>query len=175
MQASFQMLALQAAVEGGLKPHRPVRGLIVSVLEYKKPYAPKRKCKGCKETYEYSSYRFVADEGKYRCPMCDTVQELTPLKTDQLVVQQPTLYRVVTERTDWQLTQARAEIQQVADVMETMRKYGRGFVPPNRERCVDTRFGQCPYYGPDNLGGEVVEGQGFVKVQSLQYLERSEV
>src|SRR5581483_4569462 len=54
-QADFQLLALKDLLTR--KGHNPdeVQGVMVSVLEKPREYTPKRKCKGCGETFELGS------------------------------------------------------------------------------------------------------------------------
>jgi hypothetical protein len=161
MQADFQMLALWA-----LTGERP-QGIIVQVLEKPRLYIPKRKCKGCKELYEMSTYIIAAD-GKYSCPMCGFVQELSAYEPK--VDRHPEFYRVPVTRTVDELNASRQEIRAIADRMAIMETQGKGAELRNKAACVHFNFGECPYFEVHKGNLDISQGQGLVQIDPLKYV-----
>lgn len=171
-QADFQMLALQneiaeqfkrsdARVVGGTWA-MPVNGLLINVIEKPKDYIPKRKCKVCEKSWDFSSWIAVG-EG-YSCPMCGNVQRLKAVKIEEHD-DTAQCFRVVVERTASQLEASKKEIAAVAIQMRDMQavmslEEAQSF-PPNREACLDLskKYGQeCDYFRPHNYEGLVTIG-----------------
>jgi len=137
MQASFQILALQAKLQ-----NETVQGVLVNVLEKTKRYIPQRKCKQCERSYEFSSWISV-EEGS-ACPVCRNVQKLGPLKNDSKI-QSPSYYRIAVSRTRPQIEKALQDIQVVGERMERMRRLGVETEPWYFENCTEYKRA-CPYF-----------------------------
>jgi hypothetical protein len=174
MQADFQMLALGEMV--GLEN---VNGMLIGVIEKPYEYVPKRKCKGCGKTYEFSCY--VAVEDKYKCGWCGHVQVLSPVTKPVGYTKEPFSYYIRVERTVEQLRYSLAAIRMVAiqmwDLIEHYEgnkrvyiEYGLGPVR-NTLNCVDSIYGPCEYYNAHVSPGRGAEEDGtLVKVDSLRYM-----
>ena len=172
-QADFQLLALTNLLENsprnelapyGLSP--TVRGVLVSVLEKPREYSPRRKCKGCGETWEMVSYRVTA-EG-HSCPMCGHVQHLKPYAPT--VVPTADYFRMIVTRTPEQLEVARREITQVADRMDYMVTVGMEDTPPNRDNCIQNRWHRKCEYAEQHIAGRAVSEPEFVQIDPYKYI-----
>lgn len=164
-QADFQLLALQAEL-GRNKTGSTLRGVLVSVLEKPREYTPMRKCKDCKGSYELSAYR--EHENGNICPMCGSIQKVTPYKPT--VANTPEYFRLIVTRTPDQLETARREIMMVTEMMEDMRERGRDSVVPNRDNCISNRYHtECSYAENHTAGNPVGEPQ-FVQIDPYKYI-----
>ena len=164
MQASFQMLALQARINTsrivdpkeipGLVMSHHVEGVLVNVLEKPHRHVPQRKCKSCQEQYEYATWIPTGD-GKYSCPVCGNRQELQPLKENPKVTN-PAYYRIMVQRTKEQLDKARQDIIQVGERMEAMRAGGLYSEVWNTESC--TQYSRpCQYFTNHTCNSSTLE------------------
>lgn len=161
LQASFQMLALQATI------NEPVQGVLVCVLEKPKLYVPKRKCGGCGEMYEMATF-LPTGEGLYACPMCGNRQKLKPYEPK--VQHRPDFYRMKALRTQEELVRDRDRITKIAIQMEDMRLGGLEAAVPNSEACVHEWFGPCEYYNPHIQGFDSAEEPTFETVDAAKYV-----
>lgn len=163
MQASFQMLALQEQIK------EPVQGVLVSVLEKPRMYIPKRKCKGCGESFEMGLYLSTGDG--HACPSCGTVQKLSVYEPKVKLT--PQFYRVVAVRNEEQLKQALSEITQTADLMDALGEAEHEVVtvPPTRENCVHPIYGTCEYYKLDTYGIPPEEDEFLEQRDPIRYVQ----
>lgn len=172
-QADFQILALTDL----LKNYPPferrvvgkidtVQGVLVSVLEKPREYIPKRKCKGCGETYPLEAF-FVCVEG-HRCPVCGNTQKLKPYIAKEAPIAE--YYRLTITRTPGQLETARREITQVALAMEELRTRGMESLPPNRDNCITNRYHRKCEFAENHIAGRVVGEPEFAKVDAYKYI-----
>lgn len=143
MQASFQILALQSLLDSQGQGET-VQGVLVNILEKPKKYIPKRKCKGCEEYYEYSTWIPTGD-GRFSCPVCGNKQELIRLK-DNPTTRPPSYYRIVVTRTKAQLDRAKAEMIQVGERMTRMSERGLESEVWQTENCIQFKR-PCSYFG----------------------------
>lgn len=145
-QADFQLLALSEKVG------EQAKGVLVSVLETPRKYIPKRKCQGCKETFELASYLPTSD-GKYACMMCGTKQALKPYvpRTDEQI----TCFRQLATRSagalslaDWQISTVREEMMGLWDGHDIDAYFNTEncVQPYNRRTC---RYFNLHVYGSD--------------------------
>jgi CRISPR/Cas system-associated exonuclease Cas4 (RecB family) len=163
MQADFQMLALREQV--GESP----QGILVCVLEKPREYIPKRKCTGCKESYEMGLFFTTGEGGVYACPGCSMKQKLSPYEPKSPKV--PEFYRITATRTAEQLDTARREIGKVAVSMIDMINNGKLSVVPNRDNCINNRYhSRCVYAEPDIAGREPDGSFGFIRIDSKGYM-----
>jgi hypothetical protein len=161
MQASFQALALQ------YKLGVPVQGAVVNVIEKPRVYIPKRKCKSCGEMYEFASY-IPAGEAGYSCPVCGHIQKLN--KYEPKVQPTPEFFRILVHRTQEELQRDLKQIMDTAFAMQNMITTGRDAQPPNREACVDARFGPCDYFKNHKYNISVHEDDRMEKKDTSKYM-----
>lgn len=165
-QADFQMMALQHYLDSKSIDDR-VQGVLVSVLEKPHEYIPKRKCAGCKETYELASY--LPCEKGFSCPVCGVIQELSPYIPK--VPKIPEYFQITVNRTAEQLAVARAEITEVAIKMARMREIGLSAEVPDRDNCVNNRHRrECEFHAPHTYGSAVADDARFVIVDATKYM-----
>ena len=176
MQASFQTLALQhkLRVDGAVGE---VQGVMVSVLEKPRTYVPKRKCKGCSELLEMSTYLSVVGGGS-ACPLCGHVQELTPYNPKSRP--EPSYFRFAVTRTQEQLNNHKQNIQLTAEDMRFIQIDYERHIYANYESCIDTRsrgsYAECAFFKRHTYGDQ--NNDGLVQVADpLRYVygEREEV
>jgi len=168
-QADFQILALQHRLEETPRHSGDdisVQGVLVSVLEKPRQYTPKRKCKGCGETWELDSFRPTATG--HACPMCGAEQKIKPYVPT--VVPTPEFFRIVVTRSPQQLETSRREFAMVAEAMEQMRVLGKEIAIPNRDNCISNRYHKKCEYAEQHIGGLPVAEPQFVKVDPFKYL-----
>ena len=175
-QADFQILALQEHLNNGIfNVHdeeqrfvdKSVQGILICVLEKPHEYIPQRRCAKCKGMYDLQLYTPV--EHGFRCPACETVQELSPYVPK--VPKVPDYFRVAAIRTPEQLEIALEEITEVAVRMERMREKGMEVETPNRDACVNNVYRrQCPYMEPHTYGGTTAEDARYEKVDATRYM-----
>lgn len=176
-QADFQLLALQNLLHNGwkdatirtLQAHNPtddIRGVLVSVLEKPREYTPRRKCKGCSDTYDLSSFR-VVDTG-HACPMCGHVQHLKPYTP--AVPSSPDYFRMTVTRTPEQLEVARREILQVAQAMDDMVDDGMSYITPNRDNCIQNRWHRKCEFAENHIAGREVGEPEYIQIDPYQYI-----
>jgi hypothetical protein len=168
-QADFQLLALHHLIEQRPRHHdndTTIRGVLVSVLEKPREYVPRRKCKGCENTYDLSSYRTHADG--QMCPMCGYVQNIKPYIPS--VPSAPEYYRLVVTRSPEQLEVARREITMVAEAMADLRDQGPTSVVPNRDNCISNRYHSVCAYAEDHIGGTTVAEPKYVRIDPYRYI-----
>lgn len=172
-QADFQILALDEWIhEKGRNSGTIVQGILVCVLEKPHEHTPRRKCQGCKETWDLAS--FIPESEGFRCPMCGCVQELSPYVPK--VPKVPDFFRITVTRNPTQLAIAKQEMVQVAQEMEAMRKHGLASVVPNRDACVNNvHRRECEYHGPHTYGGTVAEDHRYVQIDATKYMGLPEV
>lgn len=176
-QADFQILALQEYLQSEhskamceMYGCHQVQGILICVLEKPRDYTPKRKCSGCSDTYELSSY-LPTSEG-FMCPVCGKVQQLK--RYEPKVPRVPAYFRIVATRTPEQLAVAREEMIQVAVEMDRVRRGGK-FIP-NRDNCVNNAHRRiCEYFHPHTYGGTTSDSQEFVQIDPLGYTGIREV
>lgn len=189
MQADFQLLTLTEHLHSqGITA--PVNGVLVNVCEKPKEYTPERTCKNkeCGVKIPLASY-LPAPPGQHTftsggkkpktttldaskcgvCPFCGNVQELKAYEST--VDRRPVYYRLITTRTEEELQESAVHIEYVALAMEMVRQLGRHSIPPNRESCVDTIFGDCEYYKNHKYGVDVSEDDDLVKRDATKYVE----
>jgi hypothetical protein len=173
MQANYQILALQFQINQreylpiGDPSELKVQGILVNVLEKPKRYIPKRKCKTCQESYEFSLW-IPTGEGTWCCPVCGSRQELQKLKENPSVTP-PAYYRIVVTRTPEQLAQARGEMIVVGQRMIMMQTNGLHAEPWTRDNCVDQRWGRaCQFFSPHLTGQSTLENPGFIQVEDYR-------
>lgn len=141
MQADFQMLVMQAKF-----PERPIRGVIVNVLEKPRPYVPKRTCKNCKIVLEMAA--FIATSEGHCCPMCGVEQKLSVSKGPR-VERKYECWRFLVTRTSERLERSLNEIRGTATTMSGMISMGMDTASPNRSNCCIPRFKKkCEYFTP---------------------------
>lgn len=178
-QADFQILALQHMLavktqEENYIPLEPaeinVQGVLVSVLEKPREYTPRRKCKGCGDTYDLAAYLPHADG--YLCPMCGCVQQLK--RYEPKVEPRPEFWRMTVTRNPEQLAHAKIEIIRTAYAMEGLRTSGpAGFhaPPPNRDNCYSNKWHRPCEFADAHTAGAVVQPPDFVQVEDpLKYI-----
>ena len=172
-QADFQLLALTNLLQN--YPHSErftnsatdeVRGILVSVLEKPRDYTPKRKCKGCSNSYELESYLIHADG--HMCPMCGYVQKLKPYTPT--VPLAPEFYRLIVTRSPEQLAIARNEIAMVAEAMDDLRESGMLSIVPNRDNCISNKYHRQCDFAEQHIAGVNVEEPTFVKIDPYKYI-----
>lgn len=140
MQASYQMIT---AIEN----FKDVPGIVVNVIEKPTIYVPKRKCKGCGQQFEYSSY-IVGEDGKHACVVCGHVQKLSALDPNKPNMTEPQYWRFLVTRTPQQLQQHEQEICETRLCMEHLdwaQTHTGVYHSPNRDNCNHTIWGQCEY------------------------------
>jgi len=137
MQANFQCLTLQATL------NEPVQGVLINVLEKPIIRAPKRKCKGCGSLQEFTTYIEVG-ENLYACPLCSYKQQLKQVEAKS-EAPRCNFYRLPVFRTQGQLEQAAAEIDNVAQSMLHLVKEGMLANAPRRPECAGQRWGPCEF------------------------------
>ena len=173
-QADFQLLALTDLLEN-YPPWAPspgrgkidtVRGVLVSVLEKPREYTPRRKCKGCSDTYDLES--FIPTPEGHKCPACGTVQHMKPYVPT--VVPMPDYWRMIVTRTPDQLEVARREILCVAGDMQDMMNSGMESVVPNRDNCISNRWHRKCEYAEQHIAGKAVAAPEFVQVDPYRYI-----
>lgn len=166
-QADFQLLALQnKLLTNATGTNDTIRGVLVSVLEKPREYTPRRKCKGCGETWELESYRAVPDG--HACPMCQHVQKLKPYIPT--VVPMPEYFRMIVTRTPEQLEVARREIAMTAELMQDMIEDGRDSVVPNRDNCISNRWHRKCEFAENHIAGREVGEPEYVKIDPYKYI-----
>jgi uncharacterized Zn finger protein (UPF0148 family) len=166
MQANYQLIALKEflSLNGG---EYGVQGILINVLEKPKRYIPKRKCKQCNESYEFSMWIPIGD-GQWCCPVCGSRQVLQKLKENPSTVP-PAYYRIVVTRTPEQLAHAREEMITVGQRMLAMQAGGLRSEPWNRDNCVDQRWGrECQFFTPHLHGQSTVNDPGFIQVEDYR-------
>lgn len=178
MQGTFQILALREMMRGMGRDPNAVQGVLVRVIEKPDEYVPKRKCKGCGKVLEMGTYLWVEGEGLWACPLCGEKQMLT--KAKEKVEKEVMGWQIPVTRGERELEQGMREIRWVADMMMRMREMcgdGRpewSSIVPNRENCIGMWGRECEYYEPHLRGLDVREEEGYVKVESLRYMEKDE-
>ena len=172
-QADFQLLALEHTIHNTSRDWPPegrddttVRGVLVSVLEKPRDYTPKRKCKGCSNSYELESYLIHADG--HMCPMCGYVQKLKPYTPT--VPLAPEFYRLIVTRSPEQLAIARNEIAMVAEAMDDLRESGMLSIVPNRDNCISNKYHRQCDFAEQHIAGVNVEEPTFVKIDPYKYI-----
>jgi hypothetical protein len=184
-QADFQILALKNLVNSRefspkiiqlMEQHgnstSEVQGILVCVLEKPHEYVPKRKCAGCKETWEMSS--FIPQSEGFMCPSCNCVQELSPYIPKSPKV--PEYFRITVTRDARQLEIAKHEILRTANRMEAVRANGMEAEIPNRDACVNNvHRRECEYHAPHTYGGTTSDGTKYVQIDSTKYMGLAEV
>lgn len=176
-QADFQMLALQEYLRTAVtKEGDPlqqemninVQGVLVCVLEKPHEYIPKRKCAGCKNSYELMA--FIPKAEGFMCPVCGVVQKLNPYVPK--VPKEPDYFRITVTRSAEQLEIAKREILHVAEEMEMMRSGGMSTALPNRDACVNNvHHRECEYHAPHTYGGSTGDpGMGYVTIEATKYM-----
>lgn len=171
-QADFQILALTHHLESmpetaETQGQLAVQGILVCVLEKPHEYIPKRKCAGCKASYELELYRPV--EHGFVCPACNVVQELSPYIPK--VPKIPEYFRISVTRTSEQLAVAKREITTVAIQMESMRRDGMESVIPDRDACVNNVYRrECAYHAPHTYGPSTAEDHRYVTIDATKYM-----
>jgi len=168
MQADFQMLALDAAYPASERKgdNEEICGLLVNVIEKPRQSTPRRKCKGCKETYDYMSYLNTVDG--WACPVCGFVQQLTPLKID--TPREATYFRHKVERSPEQLQVSRRLISHVAERMLYMeQRPNMGSEVYNKSQCLHSIYGPCDYFNNHTYGLDVSEDNQLEKRETLHY------
>ena len=158
MQADFQMLALS---NGEAREH--VKGLIINVIEKPRDYIPKRKCGRCEEYYAFSAW--IPSGEKYVCPMCGNEQKLKPL--EQMKDQEARYFRLLVERSPFQLTKSLVQIKQVAREMLEMERSDVARVydlfAPNKSHCMDLgRYHkECDFFKPHLYGVSTIDNDEY--------------
>lgn len=171
LQASFQVMTMQAnAHRFGFDP-KDVKGVLVNVIERPKVYEPRRTCDGCRQMYEVRLYK---QDGKaYLCPACGH-SNIFKGTIPQARVDPPFMWRFMVERGDERLAYDQANIINVATLMQAT-KLGAAVVP-NATQCVNTQWRSlCEYYAPHNNPTGPVQAKGwtgFVEFNPTAYLER---
>lgn len=176
-QADFQILALKHLLrkgwedatirtQGGQDESDQVQGVLVSVLEKPRQYTPKRKCKGCGESWEMESY-FVTAEG-HACPSCQAVQHLKPYTPTRPAA--PEFFRMVVTRSARQLEIAKGEITAVAEAMDQMREEGMQAAIPNRDNCMTNRYHKKCDYAEHHITGRPVGAPDYIQIDPYKYL-----
>jgi hypothetical protein len=175
-QADFQLLALQSqlgepkdeyrGLSGPNGYNHEIRGVLVSVLEKPRIYTPKRKCKGCAESYPMEAY-IVNAEG-HACPMCGAIQHLKPYTPTSPPIAD--YFRMLVTRTPEQLEVARREITMVAEQMEDMVHAGMESIVPNRDNCISNRWHRKCDYAEQHIGGTVAAEPTFAKIDPYKYI-----
>lgn len=176
-QADFQLLALTSMITRKTQEENyipliemdvihNIRGVLVSVLEKPREYTPKRKCKGCGDSYELMSYRVTPDG--HACPMCAHIQHLKPYTPT--VPSAPDYFRMTVTRTPEQLEVARNEILQVSWAMDDMADDGMNTVTPNRDNCIQNRWHRKCEFAENHIGGRTVSEPEYIQIDSYQYI-----
>lgn len=171
-QADFQMLAL------GVRMGEEVKGLLVSVIEKPRVYVPERTCKGCRGKFEYGTWVATVEVGMFGCPMCGNVQKLDPPKREAGFVGSPLCWSMVVERTPEQLARSYNEIASVVTEMKCFVNNGErvtqdfkdGYEVANTRSCSDPIWGPCEFFEAHTQCRAASEVDGFVKVDTLRYL-----
>lgn len=180
-QADFQLLALHTMVnsrEFGEKILKvmdrygnvtsQVQGVLVSVLEKPREYTPKRKCKGCGDSYALESY-LPTSEG-FMCPVCGHVQKLKPY----IAKEGPKCdyFQFTVTRTPDQLAVAKGEILQIAQEMEEIREEGKESRAPNRDNCISNKWHKKCVFAESHIAGvePLTEGGQYVKIDPYKYI-----
>lgn len=161
MQASFQLLCLKHKLRG---EDLPIQGVLVSVLEKPKAYVPKRKCKGCDESFPLSTWIpapahtiAVPVKGKpdkivstdlAGCPDCGNIQVVKPYEPKK-AANPPSYFRFAVTRSVEQLEIAKARIAVAAEAMSRLRsgETNPEMVARTTECSSTWGFGECDYRG----------------------------
>jgi hypothetical protein len=166
-QASFQTLALRYHLQN--MPGE-VQGVLVNVLEKPRVYIPKRKCKGCEQTYEFATY-VSTGKGTYKCPQCYHEQVLTALKEAPQSAP-PKYYRFPVYRRDAQLMRDAEDFHKVGMRMKEMEVLGIRGQPWSLPSCVDMKWKrECDFFLPHTEGLEATEAVGFIQVEDYRGLK----
>ena len=161
-QPAFQMLAASHSLG------RPIEGVLINVIEKPRPYVPKHTCKQCKQSYDRSEW--VAVGGKeFACPVCDTVRALDTSDKSR-VERKINYYRLMVQHSANQLDYYEESFVQCAEEMERIRKEKNPWFKRADERCVDSTYGPCSYFGPHSEWRGAETSNDFVKIDALGYL-----
>lgn len=167
MQADFQLLALWE------KTGEIPCGILINVLEKPRMYVPKRKCKGCGELLEMSTY--IATGDGHGCMLCGAVQKLSPYtpKTEH----RAEFFRLRVTRTAKELETSRRQIAVIAEGMAGMREgpYGDSrFVGldasiPNKDSCVYFNS-KCPYFDNHKYHNSTLTDSNMISRDATRYV-----
>lgn len=167
-QADFQILCLKQQVETAA---RPVRGILVTVLEYEKKKPPIRTCKVCKEKLPFASFLELPD-GTWQCVMCGGASKLDPIK--QHTEMQPLIWKTLVTRTEEQLQAAYENIAAYADAATDLR-LTEG-IPPKFDTsvCITRWGGECNYYSAHSNWRMAEAGADFVQIDTHRYMKATD-
>ena len=169
VQADFQIMALESVVRA------PVQGLIVNVLEKPRNSAPRRKCRGCGQYSEYSSW-LPAEDLKHSCPYCGATQKLSPLGPADSYAGD--YYRIIVQTNLARREALQHSIQNVWGEMQDLRQcttFAPYVATYNFRSCVHPIYGPCEFFEPHNTWTGAQEGPLYrIKEDPLQYIEKEQ-
>ncbi len=168
MQADFQTLALREFVSNRGEDPNKVKGVLIGVIEKPHEYVPKRKCKGCGNTFDIGL--FTPFEDGYACGWCGFKQAVTPLKKKPGYTSDPVTYYIKIERSPERLQEAIKCIELMTEDMEAV--ISGKHIRPRWDACVHQFFGECEFYRAHITPGfDASQHRDFVKSDTLRYME----
>lgn len=162
-QAVFETMALRHLY--GESVANPA--VIIDVTEKPRRYIPTRKCKavgGCGRKIKFAEWIEDVKDGHYRCPLCGTVQPLTPPDTNKDNDPTPTMYRFGLSLAPEYLAASQFSMLEVAKEMAEI-KFGSHIPAMHEDKCVDV-FGRwnCAFFEHHVAGREAAPDGKLIEI-----------
>ncbi len=164
-QADFQLITLGEFAKTQNVDYQIARGVLVTVLEYEKQMAPKRKCRGCGQLQPFTAY-IPQPDSTYRCMDCGHSSKLAPIKDKD--IPPPEIWRVPIYRSDTHLKWAESNAIKAIIGMHEMVE-GRG--PAWDTNACTSFYGACDYLAAHQNDGQLADAQsGYVQIETMKYI-----
>lgn len=164
-QADFQLLTLGEFAKTQPEEHKTAQGILVTVLEYTKANAPKRKCRGCGQLQYFTSY-IPCPTGLYQCLLCGyDSNKLKPVEDKERAP--VSIWRMPVERTPERLAIAEDNIIRV---IRDMHRMVEGDGPAWNTTACTSFWGMCEYFTAHQNWRHATPMDGYVQIDTMKYL-----